>query len=264
MGNSSKIRNGVCPFCGKDTMMDSYFCIQCGKDLSEVMTLEEADSFYDLDCTVTFCKSCGKDVPLGACFCSNCGASMKTPDLIPPQPPVDRGGQQEQLQRQIRMLEVAYIKAHGLEVASPEADDLFPFTWFSSCTENHLEALAEAIAKKIRIIETDVWNQKMTEGVRHSVPDIRADVIQRMRNKLSELKEKLQLYEHEIYMTEGFIKVLTYDDESLNRVKPSLFKEYLASLGYDDAKIDQVYEDLMADVNKKYTLIHPGMLEDEK
>ncbi len=64
------------------------------------------------------------------------------------------------------MLEVVYIRQHGMKVGDKAADKLFPFGWFGYSSMNHIKALAEAIDKGITIVETETWVKEMVEGVR--------------------------------------------------------------------------------------------------
>lgn len=65
------------------------------------------------------------------------------------------------------LLEVCYIRKHGLEVGSEASKRLFPFGWSDYCSLQHIEALVEAIDKNILIQQTETWCKKMAEGVRY-------------------------------------------------------------------------------------------------
>ena len=167
-------QNVICPFCGKDIPPESRYCLFCGQDLAGRDDLQKAESFTDPDATIQFCKSCGAVIPLYSRYCPVCGEGQRkssactvipprevVPGYVPPPNPID-----ENLRLQQRMLEVAYIRQHGMEVGGKAADKLFPFGWFGYSSMKHIKALAEAIDKGITIVETDTWNREMIEGVR--------------------------------------------------------------------------------------------------
>ena len=73
---------------------------------------------------------------------------------------------EDSLRMQLRMIEVAYIKNHGFEVGSIEADKLFPIDWFEDCDyKDKIAIIAEAITEQKKIIETKLY-QRRIEGVK--------------------------------------------------------------------------------------------------
>ena len=173
-------QNVICPFCGKDIPPESRYCLFCGQDLAGQSDLQKADSFTDPDATIQFCKSCGVIIPPYSKYCPVCGErqrrSSDSVGVLPPfdvspydevlgdVPPPDPAD--ENLRLQQRMLEVIYIRQHGMKVGGKAADKLFPFGWFDCSSMEHMKALTEAIDKGITIVETETRNREMVEGLR--------------------------------------------------------------------------------------------------
>lgn len=76
-----------------------------------------------------------------------------------------QGMTMDSIDSQQKLLEVCYIRKHGVEVGSEEAQRLFPFGWSDYSSIQHIKALLEAIDKNILIQQTETWYREMAEGI---------------------------------------------------------------------------------------------------
>jgi len=161
-GKLTARHNVVCPFCGKDTLPDSHYCIFCGGDLSDQTNLTSADSFVDPDATLRFCCSCGSDIPGYAVFCNKCGSPQRSANK--PAPFIEVDDRIDNLINGYKSIVTCYVLHHNMRPGSLISQTLFPQRWFSGISRFHIKAVAEAIYRDILIEETETWQKEMAEN----------------------------------------------------------------------------------------------------
>ena len=60
-----------CSKCGTENLENAKFCKNCGKQLDDVQSDNQADGFGSR--STTQCKKCGKTIKSSAVFCPSCG-----------------------------------------------------------------------------------------------------------------------------------------------------------------------------------------------
>lgn len=81
------------------------------------------------------------------------------------------------------------------------------------------------------------------------------------RKKIDELCSAPKPDEQAIKIMGHFIKILDWGDRTLPKMPKSTVVSTLFYIGYDFNELDRIYDELLQDAQKKYTLVPPEIVK---
>ena len=82
------------------------------------------------------------------------------------------------------------------------------------------------------------------------------------QKKYEDIKDDPNVIEADKKLAANSIKLFNNEDALLGSAKSTILG-ILYFIGYEHKDVRKIYDDLMQEINKKYTLVHPDMVQDD-